>query len=736
VPLEKYRVLSFFVKGPRAFAPADQGELDRSTFRFIIAQGPDALGIDSRTALELRIPVSALSPGEWSRVDARYGGTERRVSVNGWEGSGDPYVRRRADALRHTGAGDADQVSYMAAFIEPEAGTILRGGSFSLDEIILEEPVASYRANAGGSLEWTAPGTLIRLRDTPVLEDFGFRTALETGLRGDPFIPEESPGGFAGLESRSRASVTVLGARAEGDFRLALSKDDLNSESLSAWNTRSSWSAGHALSRDFGPLSFKESFSDSPLDRAMLHSFGINLSTRVFSSLEAKVKHEDEQLERRWNAALGLRPGAALPLGVSLESSAAWTENSAETGEGLSNYGEAWAQSWGPMIPDPGANADRREAAALFRSGLATAPLGVELSLEGLSAATKTIPHTQSETRGSLEFPLVLGSHRIRFREERYYRRNIREAGESVRDDLSRHASSFADSLPLWTAAPFHAFFDPAWGENIEDALAQSAEADSFDAGYYSDTFSVAVTFPEQYGLPSFFLPREAGAGIKRGLEKKLDTALDMLTLNGSLGFSSLNIFGALGSAPLFRFYQTDEFRHALIAAVNFPKNEEPRWRFQDEIGVDFFGFNGAVLSVSNTLAAGVSGTAAGSGNAAGFLESLALEWTVPAEKTLLGALYDWYCGKVQNAEGWPALGRLAGMEYERLRRESLELVIDNSGSDDEVKVSVIIGHESLVRIFGRLTFSAFGKLHCARDSKTALLSLIATIGTTLNVSF
>jgi hypothetical protein len=728
IPLENYRVLSFFVKGPRASVSADQAALDRSTLRFIIARGPDSLDIASQTALDLRIPAAAFAPGEWSRVEVRYGGAERGVSIDGWDGSGGALLSYRSGALRQSGDGQADQSSYMAAFLVPESAATLRGGGFSIDEITLEEPVASYRANAGGSLEWTAPGALVSIRDTPVLADLGFRTALETGLRGNPFIPEESPGGFAGMENRSTASVSVLGAQVEGDLRIALSRDDINRES------RSSWSAGHAVSRGFGPLSFRESFSDSPLDRAMLHSFGINLSTPVFSSLDAKVRYGDEKLERQWNAAAGLRQGAAL--GLSLESSAVWTENSPETGEGLSNYGETWAQSWRPLIPDPGHNAGKRDASALFRSSLATKPLGADLSLEGRSAVTKAALQTQSETRGALEFPLALGNYRIRFREERYYRRNIREAGASIRDDLRQYGSSFEDSLPLWTAAPFYAFFDPAWGNNIARALEQSGEADLFDSGYYSDAFSVIVTFPENYGLASFCLPREAETGIKRGYERKLDTGLDMLTLNGSLGFSSLNIFGALGSAPLFRFYQTDEFRHTLIAAVNIPKNEYPRWRFQDEIRMDFFGFAGAVLSVSNTITAGVSGTAAGYGNSAGFLESLALGWTAPVEKSLLGLLYDWCCGKAQNAAGWPALSALARMEYERLRRETLELAIDASGSDGEIRVSAVIGHESLIRIFGRLTLSAFGKLSLAHDSAAEILSLIASIGTSLSVSF
>jgi hypothetical protein len=735
IALDKYLGLSFFVKGPKAApgaARTDQEALDKSTLRFIIARGPGSLDAASETALDLRIPASALSPGEWSRVDVRYGG-ERRVSVNGWTGTGDQCLRYRAGALRRGEDGEtegqADQSSYIATFLLPEAGTALRAGSFSIDEIVLEEPVASYLANAGGSLEWTAPGTLLSVRGAPVLEDLGVRTALETGLGGNPFVTEASPTGFAGLRNRSVLTASVFGARVEGDVKLALSRDALGQGSLY------SWSAGHAVSRSFGLLSIKEAFSDSPRDGAMLHDFGVGLSTRVFSSLNAKVQHEDKRMEQRWNAALGLRSSAAAPLGLSLESSARWTANSAETGEGLSNYGETWAQSWRSMIPDTGRNADKREASALFRAGLATTPLGVDLSLEGGSSVVKTTPQTQSETRGSLEIPLALGNYRLRFREERYYRRNIREAGANVRDDLYQHAASFEDSLPLWSAAPFYAFFDPDWGDNIVQALEQSGEADRFDSGYYTDAFSVTLNFPEKYGLRSYFLPREAGAGIKRGLEKKLDTPLDVLSLNGSLGFSSLNIFGALGSAPLFRFYQTDEFRHTLIVATNIPKGGNPRWRFQDELGMAFFGFAGAVLSVSNTFAAGLVGTAPGSGNSMDILESLALEWTTPAPKTLLALFYDWCSGKAQNAAGWPALSALARMEHERLRRESLELILDTSDSEG-AKVSAVIGHESLIRIFGRLTISAFGKLSCSQDQAAEIVTFIVSVGTTLNVSF
>jgi hypothetical protein len=208
-----------------------------------------------------------------------------------------------------------------------------------------------------------------------------------------------------------------------------------------------------------------------------------------------------------------------------------------------------------------------------------------------------------------------------------------------------------------------------------------------------------------------------------------------MLSLTGSLGFSSLNIFGALGSAPVFRLYQTDEFRHTLLAAANIVKEGKVRWRFQDEIGMDFFGFAGAILSISNTLATGSPETA--TGGSAVFFESLALAWTAPVQKSLLGLFYDWLSGKALNANNWPSLRSLAQMEHERLRRETLTLAVDSSGdAAGGLKVSAALGHESLIRIFGRLTLSAFVNLNCVRDQAVETLSVIASVGTTLNVSF
>jgi len=112
-----------------------------------------------------------------------------------------------------------------------------------------------------------------------------------------------------------------------------------------------------------------------------------------------------------------------------------------------------------------------------------------------------------------------------------------------------------------------------------------------------------------------------------------MDTRSDMLNLGFSLGYSAINMFGLLGYFPLFKFYQNDEFTHAVETAFIFPRDEEMSWRVQSVAGAAFNGFLGAKLGFVNTLVLR-------SGEK--WLESVSVEWTVPAEKTLLSAFYEW----------------------------------------------------------------------------------------------
>jgi hypothetical protein len=115
-------------------------------------------------------------------------------------------------------------------------------------------------------------------------------------------------------------------------------------------------------------------------------------------------------------------------------------------------------------------------------------------------------------------------------------------------------------------------------------------------------------------------------------------------------------------------------------------------------------------------------------------VESFILDWTVPTRKSLLSIFYGWIAAAAQTQSSWLALSDLMNTGYEQLRKETLELAFDHSG--DYLQWSLIAGHESIIRIFGRLNFSVFAKLNCTQDERVQILSFIGTIGTTLNVSF
>jgi hypothetical protein len=112
----------------------------------------------------------------------------------------------------------------------------------------------------------------------------------------------------------------------------------------------------------------------------------------------------------------------------------------------------------------------------------------------------------------------------------------------------------------------------------------------------------------------------------------------------------------------------------------------------------------------------------------------MALLWTIPAKKTLLSLIYDKTMGRLTGADNFPAIRSLAASDYEKLHRESLELVIDRSG--DYGDYSVILGHESLVRILGKLSLSAFSKLNVKFNEYSETLSFILNLGTSLTITF
>ncbi|MDL2228867.1 hypothetical protein LJC14_01300 [Treponema sp. OttesenSCG-928-L16] len=719
IPFSNYRSMAFFFKGPEAANSAEAAALEDADLYFIVARGPSSIGTARETALRAVIPASAFEPGSWSKVELRYGRGEDAIYVDGSRVSG-ASLDYRPGAVKSSASVEGDssgetggQAGYIAAFITPPLGTALPDGTFSIDEIILEESAPVYRANLGSSVDYSRPGPIWSPRGVDVLSDFSIDSAVESSVRGDPFTPEDEASG--GVLNRTNMEIHILDTRVTGNY------------GINTGSEYTAWDAGHGISRKFGPLSVDEHFYTAPSDKTMNHGFSLGLDTKFQSRIGMETEYEEGKLDRSWLLSLSFRPLSGKNTGVSFSANADWRKISEAPEDWFPNYAETWLKSWPEMIPDSGADERTRNTYGIFQTVLDTKPIGVDFSFDGRTIYSAVYNTTQSDSTGRLSFPFEFGSYSGYLRGERGFSRTMMEGtGEDgnldIWDDSSSYFLSLKDSARLWTSLPVYSFFNPNYKNYWEDALPGSGR--SAENSRFYDRLSFNIRFPNMHGAESLLIPRAFNTSFERSLQQSLDTYRDTFNLSGGLSFSALNIFGAFGSNPLFSFYQSDEFSHSLQGAVSLPKNEDPSWRINAEQNMGFFGFLGAQLVLTNTLSL----------TSSGWSESFLLDWTVPTKKSLLSTIYSFITGKLQGVENWPYLSELASQEYSQMRKETLELVVDATG--DYTDLSVLLGHESIIRITGRLFFSSFAELNCTRNGETEYLSFVATIGTTLNVSF
>jgi hypothetical protein len=598
---------------------------------------------------------------------------------------------------------------YAAVFAEPGNSGPLSDGGFLFDEILLEDPSPLYRLNGGTRVEYTRPGALVSVGNTKVLSDIVLSTALESEVQGNPFIAESKA--YGGVVSRSGADFSLLGAQLRGNLTFTAAEDTFL------------WNAGHSVSRGWGPFSAGESFSASPADRTLDHRFNLGLSSLFQTNFEAEAYYEDESLERKWNLLLGMNPPSQYIPSVSAGTTMMWTEND-DVSEWSSNYGVLWVRSWEPMAPDLGEDAALRETRSLIRITESTKPVGAELLFEGSTFFSKPNNLTRLGNTVRLDAPVAAWGSSLNFQIERGFKRHLGFSAENALGEGEKFAESVRDVLPLWGVVPFYSLFADDLNGAMDKSLENSPSRDIAEYTSFNDRFSFTAQLPPLYDFKAIFVPSGAGGRIERIIEQKLDTRLDILYLNGNLGFSALNMFGAFGAYPFFSFYQTDEFSHNLETSIAIPSGEDLSWRVQSALGSGFRGFAGGELGLNNTITAG----------SAGWMESLGMDWTVPTIKCLLSIFYNWIAAAAQTQSSWLTLSELLNAEYEQLRKESLELSFDHDG--EYLNWNLILGHESIIRILGRLNFSVFAKFTCTQSERSRVLSFIGAVGTSLHVSF
>jgi hypothetical protein len=732
MPLADYQTLSFFVKGPELPAGSSNGSL-QGTLSFIITSDQDSI---KNGHLEANIPLSAFRAGQWSKVTIRYQGNDKGIFVDGGDSTGS-WMRYQPIISFPENSG-AKSV-YTAILVNPVNNySALKDASICIDEIILEEPLTAYRINGGAAFEYSRPGTLLSINGLQVLSDLKVTSAVESELRIPGIIPNktvpenQSSETMASMVNRTDLELFLFGVKITGNVAFTAANDTFL------------WNAGHGIVRKWDNFSIGEEFYASPLNNSAHHYFFMDLSTKFSAKFNADVIYDFFKMEQKWNFNMGYKPDNIYIPSVFIETNAFWRKSNDTIEE--KDYGELWIQTWENLIPDLGGEAAVRTTSTFISITEETKPVGAVLTLEGRTNSTYINNITILDNSLRLDVPVVLPRVKMNFSTGRNFKRNLLFYGDDALDDAEKFFESINDSLPLWVIYPVYSLFTPELHYAMDKSMEKSSSFELTQYTAFNDYFTALLTLPNLYNLASLYIPSGLGIRLERIIEQKMDTRSDMLNLGASLGFSSINMFGRLGYLPLFNFYLSDEFNHAVESSVIIPFpfgdqsliNHDINWRVQSIAGMTFRGFTGGVAGFLNTFTIRSPAFSSSPENISGEIfsgtgswsESVMLEWITPVNKSLLGFFYDWIASSV----AIPALSSIFSTRYEHLRRESMELTLEKT--NDNFRMSLLLGHEVIIRILGKLNFNGFIKLRFNEDEKSSTYTFDALMGTGLRVLF
>jgi len=247
---------------------------------------------------------------------------------------------------------------------------------------------------------------------------------------------------------------------------------------------------------------------------------------------------------------------------------------------------------------------------------------------------------------------------------------------------------------PLVFTAPFVVeLFQPA-GPGPVDAF----DPDELGRSYESEG---RLRFGRAFSsrVSDLWTPADVEALVRRSLSWEGNSTADTRLWQMSITAVAINLFGTDGSTPLAGFYRSDEFRNAVILALQeTPRSDtEPRWSIGFEQESSFFGAGDNRFDILTSL--DIAGGGGGSGGGASSA-------TVGSEAT-----YVW------DRPGYPDLAVFERMEEKPFYRHEERLALEvTTGEGEFTGSTVTVGHVTRLMIADQGSISVFGDLGWIAD--------------------
>ncbi|MFA6505111.1 MAG: hypothetical protein WCT14_03375 [Treponemataceae bacterium] len=715
-PLWSYRSITFFMRGPVADVSSDATALKTSTVRLIIGANSEALASSGETArfIDVSIPSSAFTAGSWSRVVIDYAKNDTGVTVNGTAVDGATVTYRPALVRSFRSLAEKNGESagprYFSVVLEAPMNTVLPSGNFAIDEVCLSDPIASFGSYASGAIAWDRKGPILQLGNTILVSDLSAEGRSELSAVGNPLETESAAGTESGAKGGGKVQATILGAKVSAELGMANSGDTF------------SWLGAHGIVLPLGPLKIMETFSTDPETETLSHKATIAVSGPVSAEAISALDILPTKITRSWKASMSTSAFERVNASASFLSSYI---GPADYSLFRLPYQSAWAESWEQLLPDAGTSERRRDFSADANFAVKGDTIGFTTTAAASSKFNASLDSRVESAELRLGLPFNAAGIDGSFGFVRSYSLTEKasdSAGSmgSASEDAAAFARILSASTPLWVAVPFSTLGDSTIFDSFQNVALSSL------ASSYSDGIETVLRLPRASGWIAVIQPSALNFTLARAFDRTLDTTVDSIKTSATVQSSAVNVFGAFGSFPIFSFYKSDEFTHALSTTARFPKNEEVDWEIALRQSLSFFGFSDAKLVLSNIVKTGSDGWSDGT----------ALSWTYPQEKSFMKSLYSLALNKATGWKNGPLFAELAVAEVQTENRETVELTISSAVN---VAWSLHMKHESIIRATKKLTWITFVTLGASggrSDGDELGLTIKGSVGLSLSLRF